>query len=78
MVILGSAAGPGSGSGLRDQSWSGAGSRLALLRPWSGSRSRLGLWSRRVSGAWTRSRPRSLSGMGAWTRSRSSYIPARG
>jgi len=56
--------------------------RLMGIVSVSGSWARSGagsrVWSRRVSGAWTRSRPRSLSGMGACTKSRSSYIPARG
>lgn len=55
MVILGSAVGPGSGSGLRDRSWSMASSRLALLGVWSGSRSRSGVWFR----AWAKSNARS-------------------
>lgn len=62
MVLLGSAAGPGSGSGLLGQSWSGAGSRRASLRPWSGSRSRSGLWLR----AWSKSNARSSG----WSASR--------
>ena len=51
---------------------------VSVSGPWARSSAGSRAWSRRVSGAWTRSRPRSLSGMGAWTRSRSSYIPARG
>ena len=66
MVILGSAAGPGSRSGLRAQVWSGASSRQILSRPLSGSVSRSvsrsGVWL----GSWAKSKARSSG----WSASR--------